>query len=102
MIPAIYPSSTLRSDYRSVKDATKNRLAIVTDGSRGNYLFGSESSFEDELASAAWEESNADRIIAGVERARADFARGAYVVGTDAAIALSNQMRQERMQAARG
>ena len=51
---------------------------------------------------AVWEEANAERIIEGIERGRADFARGAYVIGTDAAIALSNKMRQERMKVAHG
>ena len=99
MIPPIYISSMLKTDMRSIKDATEDSLAVITDGSRGNYLFGTESNLEDELSVAAWEEANAERIIAGIERGKADFARGAFVEGVDAAIALSDKMRRERMMA---
>ena len=102
MIPPIYSSTTLKTDLKAVKEATQDSYAIVTDGSRGNCLFGAEPCIEDEFAMAAWEEANAERIIEGIERGRADFARGAYVIGTDAAIALSNKMRQERMKVAHG
>ncbi len=102
MIPPIYPSTALKTDLKAVKEATQDKYAIVTDGSRGNFLFGAEPCIEEEFATVAWEEANAERIIEGIERGRADFARGAYVVGTDAAIALSDKMRQERMKAVRG
>lgn len=96
MIPAIYPSSTLKTDLRKVKDATQDALAIITDGNRGNYLFGSTQAFKDEIAEAAWEAANAERISAGIEQGMADIAHGAFVVGTDAAIALSEKMRLAR------
>lgn len=102
MIPPIYISSALKKDIRSIKEATKDSLAIITDGSRGNYLFGSEPSLEDEVAGAAWEQANAERILESIERGRTDFERGAFVVGTDAAIALSEKMRLERTPAAYG
>lgn len=93
MIPPIYPSTTLRAEMRTIKEATRDALAIITGGSKGTYLFGSEQSLADEVTSAAWDEANAARIIESVERGRADFARGAFVEGTDAAIALSEKMR---------
>ena len=102
MIPPIYPSTTLKTDFKAVKDATQDEYAIITDGTRGNYVFGTDPCIENEYAMAAWEEANAERIIAGIERGRADFARGAYVVGTDAALALSDKMRQERLKVACG
>ena len=102
MIPPIFPSTALRADMRVVKDATKDTLAIITGGSKGNYLFGSEKSLEDEISSAAWEEANAERIIESVERGRAGIARGQFVEGTDAAIALSEKIRLERSIAAHG
>lgn len=96
MIPRIYPSTTLKTDYRTVKDATRAELAIVTDGSRGNYLFGAESCIEDEMAYAAWEQANAERIAQGIERGRAGIARGEYIEGADAAIAWAEEERLAR------
>lgn len=93
MIPPIYPSTTLRADMRTIKEATREALAIITGGSKGTYLFGSEQSLADEVSSAAWEEANAARIIESVERGRAGIARGEYIEGADAAIAWAEKRR---------
>lgn len=100
MIPPIYTSTTLKTDLRSVKDATQDTLAIITDGTRGNYLFGSESSIDNDLAELAWEEANAERIIEGIERGREGIAHGEYVIGADAAIALADNLFYEQTMAA--
>ena len=102
MIPSVYPSTVLKTDFRTAKEATTDAFALVTDGSRGTFLFGSEESLDEEIEASAWEEANAERIIAAIERGRAGIARGEYVVGADNAIALANQMRLERLQAACG
>ena len=93
MIPPIFVSSALKTDMRSIKNATSSTLAIITDGNRGNYLFGSEQRLEDEMSEAAWEEANAARIIDGIERGRAGIARGEFVEGAEAAIAWAEKMR---------
>ena len=46
MIPPIYPSTTLKTDFKAVKDATQDEYAIVTDGTRGNYVFGTDPCIE--------------------------------------------------------
>lgn len=93
MIPPIYPSTTLKTDFKAVKDATQDEYAIVTDGTRGNYVFGTDPCIENEYAMAAWEEANAERIAQSIERGRAGIARGEYIEGADAAIAWAEEKR---------
>ena len=96
MIPPVYPSTTLKTDFKAIKDATRDVYAIITDGTRGNFLFGAESCIENEFAEIAWDEANAERIIEGVERGRAGIARGEYIEGADAAIAWAERERLAR------
>ena len=96
MIPPVYASTDLKTDLREVKDATREHIGVITENGRGRYIFGYAPAFEDEINTAAWEEANAERIIESIERGMADIARGDYVVGADAAIALAEKMRLAR------
>lgn len=91
-----YPSTALRTQFREIKDLTKDQLAIITEGSKGSYVFGSEQAFEDEIAAEARNAAYARRIAAGIEAGRADIARGDFVVGADAAIAQAEELRLPR------
>lgn len=93
MIPAVIPSTDLKTRLRSVKDTTADSLAIITENGRGRFIFGSRAAIDHEAEMAAWEEANAERIIMAVERGRDEIARGDFIDGTDAMIAYSEQLR---------
>lgn len=96
MIPPVYASTDLKTSFREVKDAASDTLTVITENGRGRYVFSSAAAYANDISSAAWEEANEERLAMGIEQGRADFARGAFVVGTDAAIALSEKMRLAR------
>ena len=93
---AVFSTTDLRTNYREVKDATREELAIITEGGRGQYAFGSEEAFYAELDSAAWEEANAERILMGIDLAMTQFERGSYVEGLEEGIAYSEHLRLSR------
>lgn len=93
---AVFPTSDLKTDYREVKDATREKLAVITEGGRGQYAFGSEAAFDAELESVAWEEANAERILAGIDLAMAQIERGEFVEGLEEGIAYSEKLRLAR------
>lgn len=95
---AVYPTSDLKTCFREVKDATRNELAVITEGGRGRYVFGSEEAYENMINSAAWEEANAELIITGIETAMAQFERGEFIEGLEEGIAYSEKLRLERLE----
>ena len=92
----VFPTTELKTNYREIKDATREGLAIITEGGRGQYAFESEAAFDEELDSAAWEAANTERIMVGIDLAMAQFESGEFIEGLEEGIAYSEKLRLSR------
>ena len=89
----VYPTTALKTQLREIKNLTTDGLALITEGGRGSFVFGSERALDEELAAEARGAAYARRMAAGIEAGRADIACGDFVVGAEAAIARAEEMR---------
>ncbi len=92
----IYSSAALKSRQREVKDAALKDVVHITENGNGAFVFCSEELFERKLREAAEEAAYEERLMAVVERGRADYAAGRVVEGTQAALAAIEQRRASR------
>ncbi len=92
----IYSSAALKSKQREVKDAALKDVVHITENGNGAFVFCSEELFERKLREAAEEAAYEERLMAVVERGRADYVAGRVVEGTQAALAAIEQRRASR------
>jgi len=92
----IYSSAALKTRQREVKDAALKDVVHITENGNGAFVFCSEALFEEKLREAAEQAAYEERLIAVVERGRADFAAGRVVEGTEAALDAIAQRRSSR------
>ncbi len=93
----IYSSAALKTRQREVKNAALREVVHITENGNGAFVFCSEELFNRALQDAAEQAAYEERMRAVVERGRAEYAAGAVVEGTAAAVA-----EIERRWAARG
>ncbi len=90
-----FPSTMLRTDLSTAKEAARHAETIITDKSNTHYVFASEDVFAHTIERAATEAAYAERMARGIRRARAGIEHGEYVVGADAAIAEAERRRTD-------
>ena len=93
-MPAIFPSTALRSNQTAVKRAAKDAPVIITDNNDQYYYFSSEKAFEQQLSRESELAAYAARMAHGIRRAKEEISRGECVIGAGAAIAAAQRMRQ--------
>ncbi len=92
-MPAVFPSTTLRSNQLAVKRAAKDGPVIITDNNDQYYFFCSEEAFARQLRKEAEQAAYSARMAHGIRRAKEEISRGEFVVGAEAAIAQARRIR---------
>lgn len=93
---AIYSSAALKTRQREVKDAALREVVHITENGNGAFVFCSEDLFNRALRESAERAAYEERMRAVVERGRAEYASGAFVEGTSAAMAEIERRRNAR------
>lgn len=77
-MPAIYPSTALKSQQREIKSLADHEIVYITENGRGKYVFTSEDvlrqKIEDTVESALYEQ----RMAQALRESRADFDEGRF------------------------
>ncbi|MBQ9005237.1 MAG: hypothetical protein IJ092_02565 [Atopobiaceae bacterium] len=79
---ASFPSSSLKTNQREVKDAALSEPVLVTDSDNQNYLFGNVQALTRATSNFMEEVSYERRILFGAIRGSISIARGDYISGT--------------------
>ena len=82
-MPAIYPSTALKNEQKTIKAIADNEIVYITENGRGKYLFMSQEVHDREIAEAVEEALYEFRMAEALRASRADYAAGRYYSSRD-------------------
>lgn len=77
-MPAIYPSTALKTRQREIKAKAETEVVHITENGWGKYVFLSEDLFEQTIAQAVEDALYEQRLSSALEQSRIDFGEGRY------------------------
>lgn len=77
-MPAIYPSTALKSQQREIKSIADKEIVHITENGWGKYVFMSEDVFAQAIEQAVENALYEQRVSAALTESRRDYEEGRY------------------------
>ena len=93
-MPAIFPSTALKTQQREVKSIADNEIVHITENGWGKYVFMSEEVFKRTVDQAVEDALYESRLANALRESRKDYEEGSYYSSREDLLAAVAQKRE--------